>query len=306
MLRNAALNVLIQFPHGLGDCVDYGIVLKHIKQHYPKVTIDVATHANKQGALQGIADNTLIIGKPNLKKYDYSFHEPFIYANLAPGWGSMVPAYGVPPTKVTHTLLENFGIKPQKELYYCDFFPSETAILINDKLNEEVIHNKKYAVVNYVGATNKDNKELTQKEAHDLCNLLVAKGYLCLIADYFNTCPFTDNKNIFPLARNNDCGVLYELIRRANLFIGIDSGPAHIAATTGTPSYIMWMEAGYHPLTAINFTHNCTHLMPDSFMNCDELFFKEYTWKKYGTRNKLLDCCNEFIGTEQPNINYTI
>ena len=293
--------ILINFTHGLGDCIDYSIVIKHLKNACSNLIIDVVTHPGHQWALQGFADNVFTVVKKLNKDYDFVFKEEFVYPKLNPNWGIIDPSFNVPPTKVTYTLLENFKIKPKRELYYCSFNPSDFAKASIDKLHKDVIKNHKYAVINYMGSTNRADKDLTHDEAKQICDILLNQGYLCIIADYFNNCPFANEKDIISINKSHlpwlwrgepDCGVLYELINRANIFVGIDSGPAHVAIATKTPTYVIWMEKGYHPLVAFNFANNCTHIIPNAFMHCDTFFSKEYKWLNYGIRNDLIRTLN--------------
>ncbi len=58
----------------------------------------------------------------------------------------------------------------------------------------------------------------------------------------------------------SDAETLAAIIARAKAFIGIDSGPSKVAATTGIPCLVIW--TGHHPVQHFDPMPNVTHLVP--------------------------------------------
>jgi ADP-heptose:LPS heptosyltransferase len=282
---NNTKTLLIKFLHGLGDCIDYSIVIKHLKDKYPDLKIKVIANEGSHWAFYKIADNFQSINNYSVDDLnEFLFIEDFNYPSEI--WTSL------PSSKVTHTLVHNYGLEPKLELYYPTFTPTDEAIKMVDELQ---IH-KPFVVLNYLGMTDLGRKDLTHEQAQAICNYFIKQNYICVIADYEHQCPFADDKNFITLYKNNiiwrngpNCGILYELIRRANLFIGIDSGPSHLAAATDTPSLIIWKaEAAWHPGIGTNLDRNCIHFIPEEHITKYHFFIKHSNWRNYKSNKTLL------------------
>ena len=72
----------------------------------------------------------------------------------------------------------------------------------------------------------------------------------------------------------SDAGELHQYIVNAEMVIGIDSGPEHLAGATETPTVVIW--TGNDPLTCFDPCLNVTHLVPsEAYLNLD---YRELEW----------------------------
>ena len=81
-----------------------------------------------------------------------------------------------------------------------------------------------------------------------------------VLLDYAGHFTYLDSRAVVLTKKDKwiwDTGVIKELIDNADFFFGCDSGPAHIAAATDTPSYIIWIDSD--PLQVIDPAPNLTH-----------------------------------------------
>ncbi|NOX55709.1 MAG: glycosyltransferase family 9 protein, partial [Planctomycetes bacterium] len=115
--------VLLGFLHGLGDAVQFTIVLQHLRQARPDWKIDVVCRAGTHTALAWLCHQVFPVrlapdrkvdfcGGPEPKPEDYEW-------TFELDWPESPIAYrDWPSTKVTYTLKEVFHIEPQPELFH--------------------------------------------------------------------------------------------------------------------------------------------------------------------------------------------
>jgi SAM-dependent methyltransferase len=243
------MRVLHKFDHGLGDCTMFSAVLRHLKEYKPDWTNDVlCPDAGKHLCFVGAAD---VYQTPPAKKYDQVIHHD---------WPECIESWhDSPGTKAAKCLRSIFGIKPDPELLGYDVHVTEDA----EKLAGEYVAklpNKPFALVHYQGNTSTGQKNLSHDVVGQLAKWLIVNGMTPVILDWDNRSPLPNNTTIFKASIPTNAGVIAALIRKAKLFVGIDSGPCKVAYSTTTPTVTVW--TGYHPYHYADHTPNAVHLVP--------------------------------------------
>jgi len=267
-------NVLIRFTHGLGDAVQFGIVLRHLQKHRPGWDIDVATLQGKHSAFFGLCRKSLHDGEsaPEIAGYDKQFEI---------GWHEEdEPSDRVPSTKVTRCLREQFGIEPDPSLYNYNIQIGERARRVAAEFLETVCGAvAKQAgrfptvLLHYEGNTSQDAKNLSHDAAFGICQAAISEGLVPIILDWDNRSPLPNQHTIFstPVGDGDiwgefgsgDAEVLAALIAQSTLMIGVDSGPLHVAGATSTPTIGVW--TGHFPAQYYDLADNVQHLVPRSW-----------------------------------------
>ncbi len=263
--------VLIRFPHGLGDAVQLGIVLRHLRKHRPDWQIDVHCQRGKHSAVRGLCHAVYHDreARPNEQAYDKHFDL---------GWYECYSAFSDSPcTKACNCLREVFGIVP--ELALCGYVVECQAedYAVTARYLESIGGRKNAAgrfnavVIHYEGNTSTPKKNLCRHTVAALCENVREAGHLPVILDWDRRSPLSDQKHIFcPGVGPNDiwggfgsgdAARITALIAQCTAFVGIDSGPGKCAGATDTPSVIVW--TGHHPIQFHDLCANTTHLVPE-------------------------------------------
>ena len=250
------IQVLINFRHGLGDCVQFTVVVKHLLKRHPDWMIDLQFVDPGKGSLFHDFDRVHVIWRDEDRKprYDEQY-------NLDWWEADSVESDAVPATKAEQCLRRIFGIEPEPELC-CYSYPHKQKVSqrVADYLQEisgERLENGRFPVVvlHYEGNTAPEQKNLTHDIASRICAKVVELGYVPVILDWDHRSPLPDDTSIHcPTSRHpiwdglgtGDALTIAELIERSTLFIGIDSGPQKVAATTTTPMICVWRQM--HPV----------------------------------------------------------
>lgn len=290
-MRNGIINgnkILIEFDHGLGDNVQLTSVIQNIKKVNPNIKIDIKTTVGKYSIFDGICNNVI---KNNISRTELNSYD-FIYRLY---WHECHHSYiDVPSTKVEKCLKETFGIEPDISLskYYIKTTPKslEYAKSYFRELGVQQRESDgkfKVMLLHYQGNTSTDKKNLNHDIALLICHKAIQIGFTPIILDWDFRSPLIDNKKIFCPDRNNkiwnDVGTgdgerIAALISLSSLFIGIDSGPGHIAGSTNTDTIIIWTK--HHPINYYCIADNVFHLVPHnhkSFIHAN----KEYSIKVF-------------------------
>ena len=311
--RSPMTNVLIRFPHGLGDAVQLGIVLRHLQKHHPDWQIDVHCQRGKHSALRGLCRAVYHDqqDRPNEQAYQRHFDL---------GWYECYSVFADSPcTKACNCLREVFGIVPELEL--CNYVVNPeaedyaaTARYLegigckkgsNGRFNAVVLH--------YEGNTSTHKKNLSHSTAAALCEGILAAGYVPVILDWDRRSPLPDNQRIFCPSvgagdvwggfGSGDAGRITALIAQATLFVGIDSGPGKCAGATDTPSVIVW--TGHHPIQFHDLCKNTTHFVPDNHESIPpmqnrpaaEFFARHYAYRTY-SKDRLTEQLCAYVGQQ--------
>jgi ADP-heptose:LPS heptosyltransferase len=281
-----AKRILIRFSHGGGDAVQLGIVLKTLSKQRPHWIIDVESLYGKHSLFYGLCKNTYITGQNPNNNYNEIF-------NLS--WGE--PGNGdeqreVPMTKVTLCLRNELHITPVQELYYYTInIVPESITRVKEYLNT-LPQQKKIVCIHYQANTSAGAKNIDTGLVKKLCDLLNNNGYIVIILDWDRRSGLPNRETIFcpgcdnPLWQKKNTGdgnTIAALIQECDLFIGVDSFPAHIAGATETPSIIVWKD--HHPVNFFDLSKNCIHFLPSNSQNkircCNKREAETYFLRNY-------------------------
>jgi len=289
------MKMLLRVSHGMGDNAQFVIVLKHIKHYRPKWKVDLEIAKGNSSFFTGLCNKIYTIDTLTLKLLRYvkyckwisrrkDYHgieikDSEIYKKKYDRIFDIffpVPKISfsdVPSTKVTWCLTRMFHMKPNKKLY-------KYRVHINKADRKKVdtyvgtLPTKDYVLIHYISKTLRQRKSLTDEDTKNICDLVIKKGYIPVILDWKEDSPLPDQKTIFCPGGNNplwsgntwaEAGTLAALIERAKLYIGVDSGPLHVAGATQTPTLAIWRK--HHPVNYFDLADNVLHLLPNDIEN---------------------------------------
>jgi ADP-heptose:LPS heptosyltransferase len=264
-------NILITFPHGLGDAVQLTVVLKHLHELRPDWCVDVIGLRGKHSAWNGLCRRAYHDAEPQPHEsaYDQVFRLSW--------WENHNRYNNRPNTKITNCLAEVFdlaylpslgrySIKISGEMY------GKTARYL-ESIGSIRLSNRRYNVVaiHYEGNTSQKRKNLSHDVIAQVVTEVRLRGYVPVILDWDNRSPIPDNCTTFrPKVGegdlwgsfgSGDAESITALIGQVSLFIGIDSGPGKCASATDTPTVIVW--TGHHPVQFHDPAPNTIHLIPE-------------------------------------------
>ena len=296
--------VLLKFNHGLGDAVQFGIVLRHLHKYRPDLRVDVLSLYGKHSALRGMCAQVFSDRDAPPAEKDYS-------KIIDIAWHENYESYAqVPSTKAARCITELFQLEPDPELFTYVLRPTQAAEQAAEQYLRELTGvdavNGRWPVVflHYQGNTAVDSKNLPHGTALEVCQRIAAAGLIPVFFDWDHRSPFIDNIKIHcptaehPIWRGHgtgDAGIIAALIARAQLMIGIDSGPLHVAGATSTPTIGVW--TGHWPTRYLDFADNITHSVPAKWRdNVDKaqtaLFERTYRYVERSSLNIATDICN--------------
>lgn len=259
------MKVLTSFKHGLGDAVQFTIVLQHIKKYRPQWCVDVLSPYGKHSCFYGLCDRSLIMYQDNPNRSNY---QQSITVRWSESWSRT--SAGIPGTKPAIALAHEFHIELDPHLFYYKInVPPREKMLVH-KYISQLPENKGIVILHYEGNSSPWQKNLPHNTVRYLAKHFMGLGYVLVILDWDNRSPLpAESDRIFCPEKNNalwdghdtgNAATIVALIDRAKLFIGIDSGPLHCAGATATPSIGIWTRN--HPIHYYDLADNVTHLLP--------------------------------------------
>lgn len=294
-------NVLIKMFHGLGDVVQFTVVLRHLAKYRPGWNIDVVADIGKCTALNGLCRRVLVRNKD---RYDRGIYDLCFDLD----WDENYTRYpDKPNTKITKCLQEVFGISYDSVigsyLIRSSIKSRDSALAYLEEIGAVKVGDRhNVAVIHYEGNTSPWKKNLSHDQASRIISFIIEKGLIPILLDWDNRSPLIDQKTIFspsvrhPLWGNIGTGcasTIFELIQLATLYIGIDSGPGKVASATSTPSWIVW--TGHHPYQFHDPSFSTTHILSSERIPPSEidqircLFEKTYLHEYYHEKNQIID-----------------
>jgi len=263
------LRLLISTWHGLGDAVQMSVVLAHLRHYFPGVRVELAVPESQVAIFGGQADAVHANARAKDRRFAGGFDH---HCDLA--WFEARASYpDVPSTKAEKCLKEVFGLQPIDAL--CQKYRLDVSDAAREKARAWLATNlpsplageglgvRGFALLHYQGSSRKEQKDLREEDARWLCERLRDDfGLTPVVLDRDRTCPFVNPTNgIFRWdASNRDPELLAAVISEAKLFVGIDSGPLHVAAATTTTTIAIWRE--HHPLHYLCPASNVLNLVP--------------------------------------------
>jgi ADP-heptose:LPS heptosyltransferase len=303
--------ILLRFSHGLGDVVQFVVVLKHLKKHRPDWQIDVRCGRGKHSALRGFC---------NAVWHDQEPEPPHkLYDTVADiGWYENYLHFGDRPnSKITNCLQEVFGLGWDRELARYEIKLSgdcrgKVANYLRSIGCREVAAEKYNAfVIHYEGNTSTWKKNLSHWQAKVLIDHALAAGRVPVLLDWDGRSPLADNKRVFrpPVGKGDiwgefgsgDAETIAALIHMAEAFVGIDSGPGKCASATGTPSLSIWRD--HSPVQFHDPCPTTMHLVPADWRSvppCEDnqvasFFEAHYRFRVYRGDGGMVDAAREWL-----------
>lgn len=269
------MNVLIKFSHGLGDAVQLTCILAHLTVYRPDWTVDVASQIGKHSAFYEQCRRSFILGRDPIDERSYQ-------RVFDLGWWECYSVYTDSPcTKVCNCLREDFGIVPDPALLRYRIEVSADARQVTRAYLAEVCRGRESGgrfpavAIHYQGNTSPEKKNLPHELVAELCRRIIECGYVPIILDWDRRSPLPDQRTIFCPAVSQDdlwhgtgtgdAERLAALVDQCTLFIGVDSGPLHVAGATSTPALAVW--TGLHPVQFFDLCPNVTHFVPEHWRN---------------------------------------
>jgi ADP-heptose:LPS heptosyltransferase/2-polyprenyl-3-methyl-5-hydroxy-6-metoxy-1,4-benzoquinol methylase len=269
-VQERRMSVLIRFRHGLGDAVQLGVVLRHLRHYHPDWDVDVAALVGKHSAFAGLCRRSLVLDRDRLDPAAYQ-------QTFALDWPECRTAEAhCPSTKATRCLRDVFRLEPVPELCSYTIRPDDRARELARRYLGGVCSapprpDGRYpaVLVHYQANTSVERKDLAHDLAREVCEVVLRVGLVPVILDWDRRSPLPDGARIHNPGADHelwggtgtgDAGVLAALIDAASLFVGVDSGPLHVAGATDTPTVAVWTQ--HHPVHFFDLARNVIHLVP--------------------------------------------
>lgn len=261
---------LIEFPHGLGDLVQLGIVLRHLQAANPGMLIDV------------VVDQSKVLSYTGYERTRLGFNSP---RHRVGGWHQVIPlgfpdctgdVGGFPATKPYRCIVDFFRLEPRLELFgYCQVIGeaarTRAARYLASIAGKAPTTDGRFPVVilHYQGISSRMHKDLAHEHAAEICSAIRLRGRAACVFDLERISPVVDQSTVHSPLNGHpvwaepgiaDPETMAAMIAQCELFIGIDSGPLHLAGATDTPSLGVWTH--HHPTRFFDFAPNVLHLVP--------------------------------------------
>ncbi len=247
-------DLLFHFFHGLGDAVQFTVVLAHLRALRPQWSVDVVTQRGVGGVFRGLC-RQVFEQTASPRHYDLERHVEW--------WEPAEVWPDSPSTKAEKFLRQVLGITPRLEL--CRYQVQRSAADL-----QRAEHwlgtlgprgqDGRFDVVafHYQGTSSAANKNLDERAVREMVRLTRQAGYRPLLLDWDGRSTLGDPE-LPVFSASTEATQIAALIDRCRAFVGIDSGPGHLAGATDTPSLIVWRH--HHPLHYYGLSPQVTHVV---------------------------------------------
>ena len=271
--NNLPVKVLLNFPHGLGDAVQGTILVKHLQHYYPNWKISIITKPGRESIFYGITENSWRWLHPHYWKFPECKWDIEKYVCFSMPY-SNYPQYPS-NSKIAQCLTEEFQLEPIPELYKYTIVEEPITPEIESYINSIP---KPFALIHTYSEETDRDKNLTDPETDCLIERVKAKGLFPVVIDFSHQM-INRRKDLFlinsikpsPFDRWGNPQHFRHIIKKATAYYGIDSGPAHLAATTEIPITLFWRR-GTNPYYCFEPLGNVLHYVPDYWQT---QFFEE-------------------------------
>lgn len=295
--------VLLEFRHGLGDLVQLSIVLRHLRAVSADRAIDV------------VCDSARAFGASGFERQRFGFADPRYHRDsyeqvISIGFEDcMDDVAGFPSTKAYRCVRDVFHLAPVPELFT---YAVEIGVPARRRAAEylgQICGGRDacagrfpVVLIHYHGFSSRMQKDLATAHVAELVRAARSRNRTVAIFDLDRQCPLVDQHTVFSplkghpvwqLPGDADPETMAALIDQAELFIGIDSGPLHLAGATRTPTLGVWTH--HHPIRFFDFAANVLHLVPPNHSRMTlgpaslETFRTHYRHSVYG------NVCNAMV-----------
>ena len=252
----ATRTLLLRFWHGLGDHIQLGVVLRHLKAAFPEWAIDLACHAERADGLLTAGLCRAIVPPDQMGGYDQVRSLFF--------WEPDASYPDSPSTKAEKCLRDIFKIPPRPELcdYVCDSTAEQDA-----RAKEFARRYAPFVLAHANGHSARSSKDLPLFAIEAAARDAKSRGREFLLLDLDGRGGWSPDAPLIPLRADDQvwggpptAGQLAAIARQAELCIGIDSGPGKVFSASGTPTIVCW--SGMHPIHYHAPDANAFHLVP--------------------------------------------
>jgi FkbM family methyltransferase len=254
--------VLISLKKGLGDSMCFRSVLMHLKQLRPE--LEVAVHCNPwhTSAFHGLVKN--IVSVPKIHDHTVR-HAVFLRPYHC--------FEHFPCNTTQHYLIECCNVTPNKELsVYGQLLISDAEMKSAETMLSGYAPRRddgrfKIALIHQVGRSYPSAKNPRQDDWLKAIQHVKSLGYE-VVAVTFDVnseaakLGLVHSLDIEKYRHEQHATSLAALIEQSSLFIGVDSGPLHVAGACSTPAIGVWTQ--HHPVHSYNLAANVTHLVPEN------------------------------------------
>lgn len=262
-----AQTVDISFPHGLGDCANFALVAQLYREH--GVDVRVACEANKHAFFKTVGVPTLENGSEAATKAVYHpWWEPDHLGRVKPDnilsqnkiWRN-IAASPLPTLPFSANELWDKLLQLRKRDLF-DRHRELVAPFIADLPGPLLL-------IHAHGNTSSGQKDMPTVVPRDLMQLFLERtGGSIVILDWDNRIKWAHSSRIRHINYHFDKQLatpdaLMGLLASADLFIGIDSGPFHLAGVADIPSIGVWFD--HHPLRYALPRQNCLNIVAKYF-----------------------------------------
>jgi hypothetical protein len=257
------------FPHGFGDAVQLTVVLEHLRELHPGWSVDVATKPGTESLFRGLCRRAITweSGRawPDVEGYERV---------AALRWSEPDQTYAdSPSTKAERCLREQFQITPREDLCRYHIEPTDAHHRRADAYVRSVVgvsnsDRAPIVALHYQGNSARTRKNIDEQIVRRLVDVIRTAGFVPMILDWDRRSrllalagvvnPGAGHTLWGPIG-TGDGGALAALIARCAMMVGIDSGPAHVAAATNTPTLVVWRR--HHPVNYFCPADNVTHVI---------------------------------------------
>lgn len=268
--------IFLRLKHGLGDNIQFRIVVAHIRAAYPEAFIRIESPAGCQCIYSDLVNESEEVTYP-FKPWGWDIAK---YISYAPP--SKACNY-CPSTKPTTCLVEEFGLEPEPELFRYGLTVTEqereAAQAWADKQGQPIV------LIHYEGTSQTERKNLPHDLVEQCCERIREAGCLPVILDWSGANPLVEAGEVCPSelwGERANVGQIAALIETAVLLVGIDSGPGHIAGATSTPTLLVWTTN--HPVNFYDLADNVLHFVSAGSEAALEPYEAEYFATAYDYR----------------------
>lgn len=236
----------VSFYHGLGDCAYFAaLIAMYTKRGYP---IEVECTPDKRLLFAAAGATTIGSGAQAVHHWGYPAEGP--HAGQGQFWRGSKPGHNI-----SEAPLPAIGGKEELWDEYC-----QTKIDVNPLLPASAFETvdrwlgklpRPIVLLHTKGNTGQERKSLPDTITSELYKALLDRfdGSLILL-DWDRRVPRLSSYRVRHLDDLGPCSteLMFALMARSQLLIGVDSGPLHAAQLTQIPSVGIWMP-GHYPAT---------------------------------------------------------
>ena len=261
--------VHIKFPHGLGDCVNARGLIVELKSAYPGWDISIGVAHGCQPLFEGICHSTQVDVVPD--------HDKLIEL----GWHECMQTFGIGPATKREKCLRDYFSIPASTFEDPEYTIPEGAMslarnyldkIMDSRTDHAIREDGRYPTVvcHFNGNTSGGKKDISGEGDVSWILRMIRDDLGCIpiVLDWNEPARVEIPGDVFhPGVAHEVWGVyphgnaasIAALIEQSCLFIGIDSGPGHVASLTSTPSILVWY--GHHPIHYCHPSTNVHHLV---------------------------------------------